>query len=422
MSDSLGRLRVRLTAWYVAVFGGVLLMFGAALFVAVTRQVSAELDHSIEDAVREIERATRIRESEQVGARGAVVDALEELHIPGHALFVFDGRGRLVHPDSAPPWIAAAARAALDRGEAWSSHETGESGWRLYARRFETDSGETYVAAAAASSIEIEDRYRALIVLFALAGVASLALAAVGGTMLAHRSIRPVEQAFGQTRRFLADAAHELRTPLAVLRGGAEVALQREREREEYIEALERVSREAGRLGGIVEGMFQLARADAGEWPVRREQLYLDDVLQDAVEAGSILGRSRGVQVEFGELAEAQVDGDPDLLRQLFLILIDNAVQFTPSGGKVAASVTADGSGPRVSIEDTGPGIAADDLPRVFDRFWRADSARGRQAGAGLGLSIARWIADLHGATIAIDSAPGSGTRVRVLFSPTGRL
>lgn len=219
-----------------------------------------------------------------------------------------------------------------------------------------------------------------------------------------------------QMRRFMADAAHELRTPIAVLRTRAEVALQRERDSAAYIQTLARVEEEAQRLGAIVNDLLTLAHADAGEWPVAQDRLFLDDIALDAAEAAHVLARQRGVTVDVGTFEESPIIGDRALVRQLLMQILDNAVKFTPQGGRVRVDVSATNGSSTVVVADTGIGIPAAQIPHVFDRFYRAENARESAPGAGLGLSIARWIATAHGATVSLDSTPGTGTTVTLRF------
>jgi signal transduction histidine kinase len=297
---------------------------------------------------------------------------------------------------------------------------------RLHAARFALPGGRgaPLVAVAVADRVELEDRYAALIAAFGGATVVAVVLVAGGGWLLVRKSTEPVERTIDHMRRFMADAAHELRTPLAVLRGRAEIALQQPRDGAAYVDALRGIEGESRRLGRIVEDLLTLARADAGERPVERARVYLDDVTADAAGAAGALAAGRGVTLTMAEYEEAVVEGDAALLRQLVMILLDNAVKFTPAGGEVRVRVGAPAGRATLVVEDTGVGIGADQLPHVFERFWRGDPARTRGAaggsgspdGAGLGLAIARWIADAHGAAIDLASEPGRGTRVVVAF------
>ena len=420
----LARLRLGLTAWYLATFGAILVLLGAGLFVVIGRQFARQLDDSLHDATVELERAARIREMEAKTARGQVVDAVEELHIPDRSLYLFDAAGRPVTPARADAWIASAARAAALAGTVRRDQDPRrDHPLRLYAERFTLAGGTPMVAVAVADKIELEDRYAKLIAAFGAVAGAALLLVVVGGWFLVRKSTAPVERTIEHMRRFMADAAHELRTPLTVLRSRAEVALQQPRTRDEYQEALRGIEREAQRLGGIVEDLLILARADAGERPIAHQRVYLDDLTLDAAGAARIVAQAKGVSLEMDEFDEAPVEGDPTLLRQLVMILLDNAVKFTGPGGRVRVRVGAPSERPTLVVEDTGIGIAPEQLPHVFERFYRADPARSRHAngdgedGAGLGLSIAKWIADAHHAEIAVASDPGTGTRVSVRFT-----
>jgi signal transduction histidine kinase len=217
-------------------------------------------------------------------------------------------------------------------------------------------------------------------------------------------------------RRFMADAAHELRTPITVLRTRVDVALQQPRDADHYVSALHGVEAEARRLGGIVDSLLVLARADSGERQIERERFFLDDVAIDAAGAERVIARQKGVEVIVEEFEEAPVIGDPALIRQLIMILLDNAVKFTDGGGEVSVRVSMHDGVPTFVVRDTGIGISEQDMSRVFQRFFRGDTARSRTDGAGLGLSIARWIAREHGAEISLTSEPGQGTRVVVTF------
>ena len=218
-----------------------------------------------------------------------------------------------------------------------------------------------------------------------------------------------------QMRRFMADAAHELRTPVAILRARSEVALAHPRDPAADAAAFQTIEREAERLGSIVGDLLTLARADAGELPVVRESIYLDDVASQAVEAARALAEQKGVILEVGAFEEAKVLGDPNLTRRLVLIVLDNAIKYTPAKGHVRLDVMARDGKRSVIVSDTGIGIPGDQLPRIFERFYRGESARRHAEGAGLGLAIAQWIADFHGARIAVTSQSG-GTRVQIDF------
>jgi len=415
----LARLRLQLTAWYAGVFTLVLALLGGGLFLTIRHQMSRHLDTSLRAAAAALERAARIREAERANARGAVVDAVDELHIPDRLLYLLDADGQPIKPTPIADWIRDAVRETARSGHGYRSLQAPDDReLRLYVERFTGTSGAPYVAAVVADRGELEDEYVHLIEAFAAAAVAALLLLTGGGYVLIRKSTAPVERSMEQTRRFMADAAHELRTPITILRTRAEVGLAQEREPARDRAMLEAIARETARLGGLAGALLTLARADAGERPIAREPLYLDDAAAGAVDAVRALAQHKTVAVDVGTFEEARIIGDPDLVRQLLLIVLDNAIKFTPAGGRVRLDVaTVDGRA-AVVVTDTGIGIPAVQLPHVFERFYRGDQARREAEGAGLGLAIARWIADAHGARIEIGPAPGgdTGTRVTVSF------
>jgi len=420
--QSLGRLRLRLTAWYVGTFFAILALLGVGMFAAITRQFDRELDASLRDATAEMI-ATAL-------GRGPDA-ALHDLRIPGRTLILADSTARSIGGAALEPWLAQLSAVALSRGSANASHSEGESRiLRAFAQRMRLENGSTLVAIALSDEIEIEDRYPALIAEFGAAALVALVLVAVGGWLLARQSIAPVERNVEHMRRFMADAAHELRTPITVMRSRAEVALQRGRSPGEYVETLQAIEHEAERLSGIVEGLLMLARADAGERPIERRRVFLDDLTLDAAESARSIADRKAVRLEVDDFEEAAVNGDATLLRQLVLILLDNAIKFTEPGGVVRVGVRAAGSTATLTVTDTGIGIPPEDLAHVFERFYRGDPSRTRglatgqgSDGVGLGLSIAQWITQEHGGSIRIESSPGEGTRVTVMFpaEPTAR-
>lgn len=418
----INRLRLRLTAWYLVTLCVIVLLLGGGLFLAIRQQYAEQLDVSLHEATVELERAAGIREQE-LGAGARVVDAVDELHIPDRALYLLDTAGTPIKPAMAEEWIRLAARRAAVAGSSDEERDSrGEGTLRLHAERYLLPSGTAVVAVAVADKIELEDRYASLIAAFGAAALVAVVLVAGGGWLLVRQSTAPIERSVAQMRRFMADAAHELRTPLTVLRAQAEVALQQPRSAPEYATTLRTIDAESQRLARIVEDLLTLARADAGERPLERKRVFLDDIALDATESARSVALAKQVTLTVEDFEEAAVLGDAELLRRLVIILLDNAVKFTPAGGTVRVGVTAEQGVAVLHVADTGIGIPPDQLPHVFERFYRGDPARGRSTtadaptGAGLGLSIAQWIASAHQGRIAIMSEPGRGTRVIVRF------
>ncbi|PYO27919.1 MAG: hypothetical protein DMD73_07465 [Gemmatimonadetes bacterium] len=415
--EPLARLRLQLTAWYAGVLVLVLAVLGIGLFFTVRRQMARHLDVSLRAAAAALEQAARIRETEQAGAHGAVVDAVDELHIPDRSLYLLDQDVHPIKPAALPDRIRDAIREAAEGKHPYRNLDAPDGReLRVYVERFTGTTGKAYVAAVVADRMELENEYTSLIEAFAAAALAALLLVAGGGSFLVRKSAAPVERSMEQMRRFMADAAHELRTPITLLRTRAEVAASQERDPASDAATFQAIEREAARLGEITGGLLTLARADAGEWPVVRETLYLDDAIAGAVDATRALADQRHVFVEVGSVEEARITGDPALVRQLLLIVLDNALKFTPEGGRVRLDVSAENGRAAVVVSDTGIGIPAEQLSHVFERFYRGDGARHAAGGAGLGLAIAQWIATVHGAHIDIASEPGRGTRVAITF------
>jgi signal transduction histidine kinase len=216
-------------------------------------------------------------------------------------------------------------------------------------------------------------------------------------------------------RRFVADASHELRTPVSVIRGEADVALSRERSGGEYRESLGAIQEESRRLSRLIEDLLNLARADAGHVQLQAREFYLNELLAECCRSVGPLARTRDLKLECRAEIDFQYRGDEQLLRRLMLNLLDNAIRYTPAGGVVSAAVEGVADGVRIQIADTGIGIAADKAPQVFERFYRTDEARSRaEGGFGLGLSIVRWIAEAHQGAVECISTPGVGSTFTV--------
>jgi len=225
--------------------------------------------------------------------------------------------------------------------------------------------------------------------------------------------IERLETSFLGLRRFTADASHELKTPLAVLRADVERAMSEPVTQSERMIALEEALQETTRMADLVESLLTLARADEGRFDIHREPIALKPLVQDIYETAVILGEGAGVAVNFPFTADVTVMGDPTRLRQLFLNLVTNAIKYTPAGGKVELGLGVHPDNVTFAVRDTGIGIAAADVPHIFERFWRADRARSRlseRGGFGLGLAISQWIAQAHGGTLTASSRLGRGS------------
>jgi signal transduction histidine kinase len=222
-----------------------------------------------------------------------------------------------------------------------------------------------------------------------------------------------LETSFGALRRFTADASHELKTPLAVLRADVERAMHENSSQTERMVALEEALQEVRRMTDLVESLLTLARADEGRFDIHREPVELLPLVQEVYETALILGEAQGVAVNLPFTADVTVMADRTRLRQLFLNLVTNAIKYTPAGGKVELGLGRHPDNVTFAVRDTGIGISAADFPHVFERFWRADRVRSRMSergGFGLGLAISQWIAQAHGGTLTASSRLGRGS------------
>jgi len=229
----------------------------------------------------------------------------------------------------------------------------------------------------------------------------------------------------------MADASHELRTPIAIMRSEAEVVLSEpETSNQELRESIAIFKDETKRLTGIVEDLFMLARADAGQYQLTPKEFYLDELAGEVTHAVRTLAAERELTLQLSATQEMPFRGDENLLRRLLLNLVDNAIKYTPRGGSVTVSCKQEGERYIVTVSDTGPGVPAKAQPHIFDRFYRADSARSRAeddgagltSGAGLGLSIARWVGEAHEGSLELLHSSTAGSVFQLsLPAPQGR-
>ena len=292
---------------------------------------------------------------------------------------------------------------------------------RLVARQ----DGNTYFVQALQDRTTEVQTLNALLAVLVVGGVLVVIVAFGFGTLYARRALVPIREslaaqhaALRRQREFAADASHELRTPLTVIRSSVEhLTRHQERPVSASAEALEDIDAEVTHLTALVDDLLLLARSDSGTVALDRQLLDLGDVAADAASSLARAAEARGVHV-LVDPEPAMVNGDPARLRQLVMILVDNAVRHSPREGTVTVSVRSTGSVAAVEVADQGPGLRPEDMPHVFDRFWRAPGAP--SGGTGLGLAIAKWIVDQHGGRIGVANLPEGGAAFRAeLPTPT---
>jgi signal transduction histidine kinase len=407
-------LRLRLTVWYSLALlvtmslGGIVVLREQGR-VGI-RRVDRELD-AFAGTLRGV-LADELTEHDDVAV--AAEDARRTVTIPGRAVAILDAAGHPLTADWGRLKLGDALPSGDDGSRVWTA-ESPDGAWRVHtaSQSFEKNRLVLLVAAPLSDvNREQHEIQEAMVIGIPIA----LLIAATGGLYLASVGLRPITEALRTQRQFMADASHELRTPVSVARVSAEVALSREhRDESEYREALTIVAGEAQRLSRLVDDMLVLARADAGGYALRSVDLYFDEIVAECRRAVEVLAAERGVTIRSLGATDISVKGDEDLLRRLVLNILQNAVQHSPAGGDVEVELVSEPGRVRLRVSDHGPGIPAADQARIFDRFVQLDVSRGRQ-GTGLGLPIARWIAEAHRGILVLENSGPHGSTFTVVL------
>lgn len=453
----LSSIRAKLTVWYVAVLAVFILGFAVAIYYSVIQSLNRDINSRLVSVANSYSTAAQAEQDEEgrdLQGERAVLEAISEFRFRDYGLIIKTVDGRLVgKSDAAPSDLTAFAE-----NEAISEISFGNQLTRIYREDFEVSS-RRYKLYVTYSLKDFEEMRARLGIIFLVGVLATLLLAGIVGYLLAKKSLAPVSEigqqaaaigeanlgtrlhvkneqdelgqlagvinslldrlsaAFEQQRRFMADASHELRTPLAIVRGESEVSLsRRDRTPAEYMESLTVVNEESVRLSQIVEDLFTLARADSGQIRPAMEAVDIDEIVSDAVRSMKVIADAKDITIELLTNEPAQIRGNDALLYRLFVNILHNAIKFSPRESGVIVSSLPKESSVLVTIRDRGCGIPIEHRANIYKRFYRVDKARGREAadgmsGAGLGLSIAEWIANLHDARIELsESGPGGST------------
>jgi two-component system, OmpR family, sensor kinase len=477
----LDSVRVRLTVWYSIVLALTLLILSGVMYWMVASNAMARTDADLAQLADAflVTFADEMRDAETAGFANAADESMLEHRYRDHIFAIVDSSGTILA--KSPDLLSSSPRSQLDApliltSEAFRSLARNSWGkehsfdrlrgrrdtYRAYTRRFATleKPYELIILRSLHAQSEMLGNLR---IAFAWLIPVGLALAATGGYFLARQTFAPVaemseqagritaanlherlsvknsadelgrlassfnrlldrlDQSFERQRRFIADASHELRTPVAILSGEAEVALlQNARTIEEYRESLANLHVEAKRLARIVEDLFTLTRADSGQYPLAPQDFYLDELLASCVHSARTLAAAKNIALCVKTPGELPIRADESLLRRLFLNLIDNAVKYTPPGGHIDVEAHAGASGYEVAVSDTGAGIPEQLQARIFERFFRVDPSRSRAAqdggGAGLGLSIAHWIAEAHHGRLELARSGPAGSTFTIFL------
>jgi signal transduction histidine kinase len=448
-------LRVRLALWNAAVIAGAICLLGALTYVVEARSLSQDLDESIRAQAKNLQTVYQVRATLPPRARERVIPQPSVFSAPAFHVQVLDPEGGVLERSAGlgGRQLPASRQSLKQAEETDGSFETvlldGQD-VRVFTMPLIAEEEFVGYIQVARSQETIEDALEFLRNTLFGAGAALLIVSMVVAWFLAGVPLRPVgritqaarrvglsgrldarlesvhtrdeigrlvdtfnrmmdrlESAFIAQRRFVADASHELRTPLTTIRGNLELLRRHGAVSEPAMkEALEDVIGEAERMSRLVQGLLALARADAGQ-QLARKTVRLDELVTVVHREAQMV--SHGVAVQLAAVDATEVVGDEDALKQLLLILVENGVKYTPPGGSVTLDLHYEGADAVLAVRDTGVGIASEELPHVFERFYRSPTARA-SGGTGLGLAIARWIAEEHGAELRVDSRLGAGT------------
>jgi len=413
--------RWRLTIVFPVVLTVILITSGIVVYLTSRSVVLGRVDSELEDRAHEdLFLSTR----DPFGHRGG--GPPQDEFDPGGYFYAFvDTEGELIdgspYVDTQSLASQTTLQTALTEGEAHTDTESSKGDpQRIYGLALTTtDGSDVLLQVGRGTGPEESALSQMRTVLLAVIG-GSIVPALAGGYLLSGRALRPIKAAMDAQHAFIADASHELRTPVAVVRTNAELLQRHVQSRggdasATDATALDDILNESERLGRMVDQMLTLAQVDAGEDGRSSIEIPLNELADEVARSMKTLAEARGVALDSQTNRAVAVRGNRERLRELIVILLDNAIKYTDSGGRVDLEIGRPHRRPTITVSDTGHGIPAESLPHIFDRFYRVDKARSRESGGtGLGLAIAHNIVTAHGGTIHIESTAGKGTRVTV--------
>jgi two-component system, OmpR family, sensor kinase len=445
-------IRARLTVWFSVLMVAALTVLSVGVLWLHARWARAQFDTGLASLAATLSHVMQEELNERSDVHIAAAEMRKTLEVPDRATAILDVSGRPIFANwHGFPHESTTLSAATSHAPQITTVSDGVHAWSVVTRRESSTAGD-YTILVAGSLDQLRPEQDLLLRVLLVATPLIVLLTAALSWWVASSALRPVTTMAAQAeaitarspdrllltptatdelgqlarafnrlltrlgtalqmqRQFMADASHELRTPVSVIQTATEVTLQRQaRDDWEYREALTIINEQSARLGSMVESMLALARADAGGYRLTRKPVYIDDIVAECTRAVSVVAATREVEVVTTLQPDVSVDGDESLLLQLVTNLLDNAVQYTPAEGLVTVSVASTAAFAIITVSDTGPGIPPGDRERVFERFVRLDPARSRSTGAGLGLPIARWIAEEHGGTLIVEDSTSGG-------------
>jgi signal transduction histidine kinase len=408
---------VRLAAQYFLLLVLILGFFDLIVYVTVSQSLQAKADNDLKHAVSQAAKEVVATDTVSINAQGLLDPSVADTFVR-----VLDVKGQEVgqpqpalkklfnSPSLKDPIAGANAGQSAD-----TSVSVGSDLYMVHTSAVVNPKSKKVVGVmqVAQPVSWVGDALSGLVRQLVLASAIAIMLGALASLLMATRSLRPISRAFQRQREFVADASHELRTPLTLIRTNVEAWLRRSNgQTRTYAHS---IVQEVEQLNRIVGDLTTLALADAKQLRLDARPVELNEVVRGLITQATPLADERGVHLRPDLNGGVRVDADLVRVRQLLLILIDNALSHTPSGGEVSVGVARQNGRAHVTVTDTGEGIPTSDLPHIFERFYRADKARTREnGGSGLGLAIAKWIVEAHKGDIAVTSAEGRGTEVAI--------
>jgi signal transduction histidine kinase len=416
----LEKMRWRLTLGYAGIFALILFFLAMAAVAGFSRELTNQQDTLLTQEAKDLERNLLDGDHREVLAEGSAE----------YSWVALDTEGRVTDRDPTAATLGtlglpskALASQSLEEDAGVSATIHGPQGRvRVVSMPMREESGEVVGVIQYARSLErVQQTISRLVLVLLPLALGGLGAALFGGLYMAGRAMRPARESFEKQRAFIADASHELKTPLTLIRADAEVVLYRGHLNQEDRKLVEHSLAETDRMGAILSDLLLVARLDAGEADVATKPFDLVSVLSEEAERFGVRAADKGVHLEVQTPSELLTRGDFKRTRQIIAVLLDNAVRFVPPGGSIAVSGRLQDRWVEASVTDTGPGISPEHLPHLFDRFYRAEASRTRSTsgGTGLGLAIARELARAQDGDLVAESVEGRGATFRLRLPRT---
>jgi signal transduction histidine kinase len=411
----LERMRWRLTLGYAGIFALILLLLATAAVASFSRELTNQQDTLLTQEAKDLERNLLDGDHREVLAEGSAEYSWVALDTKGH---VTDRDPTAATLGTLGLPSKELARESLEEGEGISATIHGPQGRvRVVSMPMREESGEVVGVIQYARSLKgVQQTMGRLVLLLLPLGLGGLGAALFGGLYMAGRAMRPARQSFEKQRAFVADASHELKTPLTLIRADAEMVLYRGHLSQEDRKLIEHALAETDRMGAILSDLLLVARLDAGEADLATKPFGLASVLSEEAERFGVRAAAKEIRLEVRVPGDLPARGDPKRTGQILAVLLENAVRFAPPVGSIVVSGRLQDHWVEASVTDTGPGISPEHLPRLFDRFYRAEASRtrGKGGGTGLGLAIARELARAQGGDLVAESAKDRGAIFRL--------